>query len=255
MYDDRWNPNPTVTGSRRKGVVLTESPGDEFSRPLRELIQPIRRWFWVVALTVVICMGAAIGFSLMQTPVYQASIKILVGQEGKMFVDPSQAAYLQDLTPTLSEAIATRPVMEPVVQELDLQKPPEALMNATKVQPIADSQFIDVTYQDTDPDTARTVVNAIGDEFQKQISGQSPEKVVSISVWERAVESSQISPSPKSDGIIGAIIGTILGVGLAFLLDFRDRSWRSPEEAEQVSGVPTIGAIPGFKALGGGKKR
>jgi capsular polysaccharide biosynthesis protein len=36
----------------------------------------------------------------------------------------------------------------------------------------------------------------------------------------------------------------VLGTGLAFLLEFMDDSWRSPAEAEQVSGVPTFGVIP-----------
>jgi capsular polysaccharide biosynthesis protein len=40
------------------------------------------------------------------------------------------------------------------------------------------------------------------------------------------------------------MVGAVLGTGLVFLLEFMDDSWRSPEEAEQVSGVPTFGVIP-----------
>jgi hypothetical protein len=35
-----------------------------------------------------------------------------------------------------------------------------------------------------------------------------------------------------------------LGVGLAFLLEYLDDGWRSPEEVEQISGVPTYALIP-----------
>jgi capsular polysaccharide biosynthesis protein len=41
----------------------------------------------------------------------------------------------------------------------------------------------------------------------------------------------------------------LLGVGLAFLLEYLDDRWNSPEETERVSGVPTLGAIPKFKVL------
>ena len=47
---------------------------------------------------------------------------------------------------------------------------------------------------------------------------------------------------------------TVFGMRLAFLLEYVDDSWRSPEEAEQVSGVPTFGVIPEFEALTGKKE-
>lgn len=47
----------------------------------------------------------------------------------------------------------------------------------------------------------------------------------------------------------GAVIGLMLGVGLAFLLEYLYlNGLRSPERVEQVSGVPTFGTIPDFKA-------
>jgi capsular polysaccharide biosynthesis protein len=43
------------------------------------------------------------------------------------------------------------------------------------------------------------------------------------------------------------MLGGILGLGLAFLLENLDDSWRSPEEVELVSGVPTFGVIPVYE--------
>jgi capsular polysaccharide biosynthesis protein len=42
------------------------------------------------------------------------------------------------------------------------------------------------------------------------------------------------------------MFGIMLGIGLALLMEYLDRSWRSPEEVEQVSGVPTFATIPEF---------
>jgi hypothetical protein len=47
----------------------------------------------------------------------------------------------------------------------------------------------------------------------------------------------------------------MLGIGLAFLLEHMDDRWRSPEEVEQVSGVPTFGIIPEFKLSNSKKGR
>jgi capsular polysaccharide biosynthesis protein len=47
--------------------------------------------------------------------------------------------------------------------------------------------------------------------------------------------------------LLALVAGGALGVALAFLLEYLDDSWGSPEEAEQISGVPTFGVIPTFK--------
>jgi capsular polysaccharide biosynthesis protein len=60
-----------------------------------------------------------------------------------------------------------------------------------------------------------------------------------------------VSPNPVRNGILALALGLMLGVGLAFLLEYLDDSWRSPEEVEHITGVPTFGTIPEYKALSG----
>jgi receptor protein-tyrosine kinase len=57
------------------------------------------------------------------------------------------------------------------------------------------------------------------------------------------------SPKPVRDGILGAMMGLILGVSLAFLLDRIDRRITDPQELEQTYGIPVLGAVPESKAL------
>ncbi len=209
----------------------------------------IWRRFWVILLTVVVCVSAAVAYSLQQTPLYEASIKILVGQDQGLLTDPAQSESLQSLAFTLSEAVATEPVGELVVKRLDLGWPPDAIVAGTSAEVIPDTQFIEVTYTDTDPRRAQRIVNAIGDAFSEQISEVSPKvSGVSATVWERAeVPQSPVSPDPGRNGLTAFVVGIMLGVGLVLLLEYLDDSWRSPEEAEEVSGVPTLGVVPEFE--------
>ena len=67
-------------------------------------------------------------------------------------------------------------------------------------------------------------------------------------MWEPAGPAGgPVSPKPLRNGLLALMIGAVLGTGLAFLLEFPDDSWRSPAEAEQISGVPTFGVIPPVK--------
>ncbi|MBL4772126.1 MAG: polysaccharide biosynthesis tyrosine autokinase [Alcanivoracaceae bacterium] len=58
------------------------------------------------------------------------------------------------------------------------------------------------------------------------------------------VPTSPYKPNKKIMLIIGMIVGLILGVGMAFLLEHFDNTFRSSEDVENRLGVPVIGMLP-----------
>lgn len=66
--------------------------------------------------------------------------------------------------------------------------------------------------------------------------------------------SSPISPKPVRNAALALVLGSLLGVGLAFLRDHLDDSLRTPEDLDRISGgeVPTIGFIPQLEEEGAG---
>lgn len=216
---------------------------------MQDFLQVMRRRFWIVVFSVTVLTGAVVGFSLVQTPVYEASIKIIVAQEQESDALGSDVAGLQNLTLTMAQAIGTRPVAEAVVRELNLKESPEALLENMTAQQVPDTQFIEVSYLDAKPEQAERIVNAVGDEFSAQISGVNPiPNGITATVWERAVTpDAPVSPDPLRNGLLALMIGGMVGVSLAFLFEYLDDSWQTPEEVEQISGVPTFGVIPTFE--------
>ena len=232
---------------------MARFPEGEVVLQAGDVLQVVRRWFWMILLVIGICAGTTLGLSLQQTPMYHASIKVLVGQGQGIAEDPSQATNLQLVTVTLGEAVATYPVAQSVVRDLDLKSSASDLIANMNVDVVPQTQFIEISYTDADPQRAQRIANAIGDEFSKKVADVSPNvSGITATVWEPAVmPQSPISPNPVRNTLIAVVLGSLLGMGLAFLLEYRDDSWRSPEEAERISGIPTIGVIPQFATTRG----
>ena len=249
----------TTDGYKDVGVGGVDRGGhDDHTLSPGGVLRVIWQRLLLILLVTVLVAGAAVGFSLSRVPVYRSSVELMVGQEtsdGAQANLASDIQGLQQLTQTVAEAIESRPIAEAVVRETGLQMTPSGLEERITVEQVYETYFVRVHYEDSVPERAREVADAIGSVFTERISELSPSgDTITATVWEPAVEPRYpVSPNPLRDGLLGIALGLALGVGLAFLLEHLDDSWRSPEELEEASGVPTFGIVPRFKQKKGKK--
>ena len=235
--------------ARREPDVVRWPAENERLLSLGDVIQILWKRLWIIALVTIIFLGATIGWTLMQTPVYEASTKILVTQKGASDVGTfTEVQGILLIVDTMAEAVSSRRVAESTVERLDLQITPEEVLGGLSAEPITDTQFIELSYVDTDPERAKQIANAAASAFSKQsIKLGLEESNIAVIVWEPAVTPEvPISPNPERNALLALMLGGMLGAGLALLLEYLDDSWQSPQEAEQISGVPTVGMIPAF---------
>jgi capsular exopolysaccharide synthesis family protein len=62
------------------------------------------------------------------------------------------------------------------------------------------------------------------------------------------------SPKPIRDGAVGAMLGALLGVGLAFLREYTDRRIRTRDDAAQASGAPVLATTPHLEGFARGTR-
>ena len=171
--------NPPANGRRYAAPIdpdpalglSTEATEGEHVVSIRDVLRVIRKRILIILSVATLLTGLAVVYSFLQTPMYQSTIKILVGQESGITCNPSDVGGLEQLTKTMAEAVNSRPVNEGVIQRLNLQMTPGDFSSRVNVQQIVDTQFVQVDYRDSSPERAQQVVDTIGDVFSEQVSG------------------------------------------------------------------------------------
>lgn len=157
---------------------------------------------------------------------------------------------LQELTLTVAQVVQTLPVAQAVVEQPNLpEQSAEKVLENMSVEPRPGTTLIDVSYKSSDPERARLIANTIGQVLSQKISEVSlGANGITATVWAPAtLPETPVSPDPIRNGILALVLGGLLGIASAFLLEYVDDSWNSPEEVEEISGLPTFGVIPTFE--------
>jgi capsular polysaccharide biosynthesis protein len=178
----------------------------------------------VILLVVLGFVGPTLGVSLWQTPVYEASAKLVVGQKPgvnqdyDLFIEP-----LQRILPTVAAAINQRPVAEEVIQRLGLQMKPAELVENLSVEQEGSTLFIQLSYKDADPERAQQIVNTVGVVSSERIPERSGSAYdVTVTMWEDAsVPTTPAGPDPLRNAALALIVGLMVAPVLAILMSAR----------------------------------
>jgi capsular polysaccharide biosynthesis protein len=232
----RWKRSDKLTEETALGRGSMYSP--------QLILQTLRQRMWTIMLVALVTTGAAIGFSLLQTPTYESSVLILVGQKttGDTNSGPD-VADLQELTLTVAKAVPTTPVAEAVVERLEA--PPEGgageVLANSSAEPDPGTVFVNVSYKDSDPKRAQLIANTIGIVLSKKIPEMTlGANSITATVWEPAtLPETPVSPNPVRNGLLTLVIGLVLCAGTVVAL---------PGVGARVAG--TLGERPSCQGIG-----
>jgi capsular polysaccharide biosynthesis protein len=103
-----------------------------------------------------------------------------------------------------------------------LQTTPKDLLESLSVEQVGATSVVRVAYEDSSPERAQQVVSAVGEEVSKRaLEGDFVVDYITVSVWERAtLPRDPVSPDFARNIGVGLVVGMMLGVALAFLLEY-----------------------------------
>ncbi|MBM7661737.1 capsular polysaccharide biosynthesis protein [Bacillus mesophilus] len=208
---------------------------------LKELFQTLRKRLGLIAIITILAVtvsGVVSYFFL--TPIYQASTQILVNQK-KPLDQLYNVGELQTnvmLINTYRDIIQSPTILDKVKEQLELET-----IGQISVASESNSQVFSVTVQDPDPVKAVDIANTIANVFQTEIMTMFGDNVNIISKAEVAETPQPIKPQPILNMAIALVVGLMLGVGLAFLLEYLDNTIKTEQDIEKLLELPVLGAV------------
>lgn len=214
---------------------------------LQELFSILRKSFWrILALTIVAALISFAVSSFLIKPTYQAGTQILVTpkKQENNIIDAQQVQSSVTLVNTYRVIIKSPAILEKVQKEVEnAPNSVSALNSMITVESEQNSQVINVSVQSTNAVLASDVANEVSKIFSNEITNLmnvDNVKVLSVS----GIPTSPVSPNIILNTAIAAVIGFVLGIGLAFLRELLDRRIRTEDQVQQILDLPVLGSIP-----------
>ena len=233
---------------------------------LRQYWRIIRRRWWLPVACGLVALIAATAVGVRGAAAFKTDMRIAVSTiptpdpNATLYYDPTYYSNLDSeyLADDMSEFMTSRAFGSEVSRELSTAKQYDVdintVVNATRTKKT--HRFIDVTittstFEDGDA-IANSISRILNDKarlaqyLQALTAYDTQMTVVTPPVTHRA-------NSPLglvSEIALRTLIGVIVGIGLAFLLDYLDPTVRSRDEAAELLDLPILGEIPRTKRGG-----
>lgn len=200
----------------------------------------------IISTTVAAIIIAAIISFFMLTPMYQATTQILVNQQNTQAqqVTTSEIQTNLQLINTYSEIIKSPAILDIVIEQLDLELTAAQLSGKIAVSNANNSQIVSVSVEDENHAVATDIVNTIANVFQKEVTELM--NVDNVNILSPAMHSDNpapVSPNKMLNMAIAAVLGLMIGVGIAFLLEYLDTTVKTEKDIEDLLGLPVIGLV------------
>ena len=205
-----------------------------------------KRWILIVSITLVATLISGILSFFVIKPTYETSTKVFIGKEesNQEGYNTNDIQMYQKLLQTYAETIKTNEVVQAAINSTnntDLTVP--AVKGALTVTPVSDTQILQIKYQNKSPEVAKEILEGITNEFVVLAKELVPNGNVRV-IEAVQLPENPVAPNKKMNVAIAFLLGLMVSVGLVFLIEYLDNTFKSKEELERELDIPVVGIIP-----------
>ncbi len=213
---------------------------------LGDYLRILRQRGWIIILLAILTAGAAFGFSRIQTPIYESSLKLLV-RPARTDFGQSQAA--RELLGNYEQWLRSSYRARDVINELQLDMTAGDLLGDATVASDRLGLVVQINIENSNPDLANDITRTWGNlliQWQNQENDKNQQEDRITIEFQDDPQIVGTSPNTKINTAAGAVFGALMGIILIFVLEWiASGVVRRAEDVERYLDIPVVGRIPG----------
>ncbi len=219
---------------------------------LAELFFVLRRRIWIIIASGLIGAIIALLYTLfLIKPLYQSSSMIYIFSKTTTVTSAIDLQIGKQLTVDFEILGKSRPVLERVISDLQLDTDYESLLRTVSVDNPTDSRIIKITVKNQDPQLACDIANSLAENLAARVA-EVTDTTKPSSVEEAVPAVVPISPSKKKNTIMGGMVGVLIAITIILVMHFSDMSVRTEDDVRKYLGLGTLAAVPYEKSISEG---
>lgn len=217
---------------------------DEIEIDLLQLFRALKRRIAAILAAGVLVGGIAGGFSkFVLTPQYSSTAMVYILSKETTLTSLADLQIGSQLTKDYKIIVTSRPVLEDVIQKLNLELTYKELLGKIEIGNPADTRILSITAQDADPVLAKNIADSVAktsSEYIGDIMEMVPPKIIEDGV----VATEKTSPSNTKNAMIGAVLGMLLVCGVTVAEVLMNDTVQTEEDVEKYLGLTVLASIP-----------
>lgn len=188
------------------------------------------------------------------TPLYSSTSTILVLSKDTTLTSLADLQLGTQLASDYSVLIKSRPVLDQVILDLDLDMSWESLKSSISINNPASTRLLEVTVKHPNPEMAKRIVDEVASVASDYI-GEQMEVIPPKIIEEGVLNTSPVSPNVKGNILKGILVGFVLVAGIITVRTIMDDTIKSEEDIEKYLGIPMFAKIPDRKDYISGSRK
>ncbi len=202
----------------------------------------------IILIFMVIGIIYTVGFV---TPMYSSSTTLVLAgtassteEQSQNTITTADLSINSQLVSTYSELVKSNNILGQVISNLGINIDAEELRQNVEVTSVEDTELIEITVSDQNPEYAARIANEIASVFEEKIAKEIY-NINNVHIVDEAVaETEPSNVNHAKDIVIFAFIGVVVAVMYVLIANMLDTTVKTQEDIEKSIKIPVLASIP-----------
>jgi capsular polysaccharide biosynthesis protein len=227
-----------------KNIATRQNYRMEEEIDLLEILLEFKKRILIILAATILGGAVAAAYSFLAlTPQYTSTAMVYILSKETTLTSLADLQIGSQLTKDYKVIVTSRPVLEDVVDKLDLNITYKTLKNKITINNPTDTRILSISATDPDPEMAKKIVDQVATTSSEYI-GDIMEMVPPKMIESGEIPTAKSSPSHSKNIMLGMMAGLVLMCGLITLEVILDDTIQTEDDVAAHLGLTVLASVP-----------